>query len=95
VTTSFESTSKRNANPKKGDLHHSVNFARLVPYFRKGTNCHADLRRVGRTRETLLPYSRIATSREVATDLWQMAREYQAQAAELGAFPERSRGAAR
>jgi hypothetical protein len=32
--------------------------------------------------------SRIATSREVATELWRMAREYQAQAAELGAFPE-------
>jgi hypothetical protein len=32
--------------------------------------------------------SRITTSREVATELWRMAKEYQAQVAELGAFPE-------
>jgi len=32
--------------------------------------------------------SRIATSREVATELWRMAKEYQAQAAELGASPK-------
>jgi hypothetical protein len=32
--------------------------------------------------------SRIATSREVATELWRMAKEYQAQAAKLGASPE-------
>jgi len=32
--------------------------------------------------------SRIATSRDVADELWQMAKEYQAQAAKLGTFPE-------
>jgi hypothetical protein len=32
--------------------------------------------------------SRITMSREVATELWRMAKEYQAQAAKLGAFPE-------
>jgi hypothetical protein len=32
--------------------------------------------------------SRIATSRDVADELWRMAKEYQAQAAKLGAFPE-------
>ena len=32
--------------------------------------------------------SRITTSKEVATELWRMAREYQTQAAKLGAFPE-------
>ena len=32
--------------------------------------------------------TRRATSREVATELWRMAKEYQAQAAKLGAFPE-------
>jgi len=31
--------------------------------------------------------SRIATSREVADELWRMAKEYQAQAAKLGASP--------
>ena len=32
--------------------------------------------------------SRIATSRDVSTELWRMAKEYQAQAAKLGVFPE-------
>jgi hypothetical protein len=32
--------------------------------------------------------SRIATSRDVADELWRMAREYQAQAANLGSAPE-------
>ena len=32
--------------------------------------------------------SRVTMSREVATELWRMAKEYQAQAAKLGAFPE-------
>jgi hypothetical protein len=32
--------------------------------------------------------SRIATSRDVSTELWRMAKVYQAQAAKLGAFPE-------
>ncbi len=32
--------------------------------------------------------SRIATSREVADELWRMAKEYQDQAAKLGEFPE-------
>ena len=31
---------------------------------------------------------RITTSKEVATELWRMAREHQAQAAKLGVFPE-------
>jgi hypothetical protein len=34
------------------------------------------------------PNSRTTTSREVATELWRMAREYQAQAAKLGVLPE-------
>ena len=32
--------------------------------------------------------ARIATSKDVADELWRMAKEYQAQAAELGDFPE-------
>jgi hypothetical protein len=32
--------------------------------------------------------SRTTTSREVAIELWRMAREYQGQAAKLGVFPE-------
>ena len=32
--------------------------------------------------------ARITTSRDVANELWRMAKEYQAQAAELGDFPE-------
>ena len=32
--------------------------------------------------------ARITTTREVADELWRMAKEYQAQAAELGDFPE-------
>ena len=32
--------------------------------------------------------SRIATSRDVSTEFWRMAKEYQAQAAKLGMFPE-------
>jgi hypothetical protein len=32
--------------------------------------------------------SRIATSRDVADELWRMAKEYQEMAAKLGAFPE-------
>jgi hypothetical protein len=32
--------------------------------------------------------SRIATSRDVADELWRMAKEYQAQAAKLGVPPE-------
>jgi hypothetical protein len=32
--------------------------------------------------------SRITMSGEVAAELWRMAKEYQAQAAKLGAFPE-------
>ncbi len=32
--------------------------------------------------------SRIATSREVADELWRMAKEYQDQAAKLGELPE-------
>lgn len=32
--------------------------------------------------------SRIATSRDVAEELWRMAKEYQEQAAKLGTFPE-------
>ena len=31
---------------------------------------------------------RITTTREVADELWRMAKEYQAQAAEMGDFPE-------
>jgi hypothetical protein len=32
--------------------------------------------------------ARITTSRDVADELWRMAKEYQAQAAEMGDFPE-------
>jgi hypothetical protein len=32
--------------------------------------------------------SRIATSRDVADELWRVAKEYQAQAAKLGEFPK-------
>jgi hypothetical protein len=32
--------------------------------------------------------ARIMTSRDVADELWRMAKEYQAQAAEMGDFPE-------
>jgi hypothetical protein len=32
--------------------------------------------------------SRISTSGEVARELWQMAKEYQAEASKLGDFPE-------
>jgi hypothetical protein len=32
--------------------------------------------------------TRIMTSRDVADELWRMAKEYQAQAAEMGDFPE-------
>jgi hypothetical protein len=32
--------------------------------------------------------SRITTSRDVADELWRMAKEYQAQAAKLGVLPE-------
>jgi hypothetical protein len=33
-------------------------------------------------------YARITTNREAADELWRMAKEYQAQAAKLGDFPD-------
>jgi hypothetical protein len=82
------SAAKGNTNLKKGDLHHSANFALLVPRQPDWTSGVMTYDELVELAGLCSRNSRITTSKEVATELWRMAREYQTQAAKLGAFPE-------
>jgi len=66
---------------KKGDLHHSVNFARLVPSSTTGETAMLIYEDLVELARMCARNARITTSRDVADELWRMAKEYQAQAA--------------
>jgi hypothetical protein len=70
-----------NRKSKNGDLHHSAKSA----FNPLGMLIYEDLVELARM---CARNARITTSRDVADELWRMAKEYQAQAAEMGDFPE-------
>jgi hypothetical protein len=72
---------------QNGDLHHSAKSRSVPSFTMRGTVMliYEDLVELARM---CARNARITTTREVADELWRMAKEYQAQAAEMGDFPE-------
>ena len=77
----------RRLKAQNSDTHHSTELVRSVSCSKMGTAMltYEDLVELAKL---CARNSRISTSREVAKELWQMAKEYQAEAGKLGDVPE-------
>ena len=73
----------------RSDQHHSRKCARLVPKVQKGPTAMLTYDELVVELASLCARNaRITTSKDVADELWRMAREYRDQAARLGEAPE-------
>jgi hypothetical protein len=73
---------------QKGDRHHSAGLRRGAPCGKYGDPAMLNYDDLVELARMCARNAHGTTSKDVADELWQMAKEYQAQAAKLGTLPE-------